>query len=536
MSRQLQDLIEAATAEGILSPGAAPTQTARPWPVVLMTGLGAWLAAVPLLLALFAIFGSALEKGVLCYVFGAVLLGAAVRVLRSGTVSPFVEQLGLPVLLVGGALLVFGLFRDLPYFAAEALLLFVITGIAWLVPQHWLRVLLGALAAVVFILMSAKPESSSRLNIGTGALCALLVWLIAAWRADAHAPSHRDAHQMIVLETMSNGWLLLTLAALVYDAGATFLSPAALGHVAGAGGAENASDSLFRIISSVMAFSSAAWLARCWPALRAPRYAVAAAILAIMSWLIPGLGAALLALSACVGSGRWRLAVASAIAASWIIGTFYYELEVPLSAKAAIMAAMGAAFGVIAWLSWNAGARALTSEVTGAAVPRNGHGADFTISPAQRAGIVATLLLTLIVANGAIWQKEALISSGRPVFIALAPVDPRSLMQGDYMALNFELPALKDIRALRHAKVIAKIDQRGVAVMQGLAGDKPLAADEIVIELVSTGSGLRPSTDAWYFKEGEAQRWSHARYGEFRIDGNGHALLVNLRGPNLELL
>ena len=244
----------------------------------------------------------------------------------------------------------------------------------------------------------------------------------------------------------------------------------------------------------------------------------------------------MLALSVCVGSGRWRLAAASAVAACWIIGTFYYELAVPLDTKAAIMAAMGAAFGVIAWLSWNADARAVTSDVSSAAGRPSAHGAGFTTSPTPRIGLVVTLLLTLVVANGAIWQKESLISNGRPVFIALTPVDPRSLMQGDYMALNFELPAVKDIRTMRRAKILAKIDQRGVAVMQGLALDKPLAEDEIVIELVSTGSGLRPATDAWYFKEGEAERWSRAKYGEFRIDRNGRALLVNLRGPELEPL
>lgn len=249
-----------------------------------------------------------------------------------------------------------------------------------------------------------------------------------------------------------------------------------------------------------------------------------------MSWLIPGLGAALLALSACIGSGRWRLAVASAVAASWIVGTFYYQLDVPLATKAAIMAAMGAAFGVIAWLSWNASAR----EVAAPTAPAPA----FATTPAQRAGIAASLLLTLVVANGAIWQKEALISTGRPVFIELAPVDPRSLMQGDYMALNFRLPGLdrEDVQTLRRAKVIAKIDGRGVAVMQGLSSDRSLAPDEILIELVQTGSGLRPATNAWYFKEGEAPRWSRAKYGEFRIDDKGRALLVNLRGPDLEQL
>ena len=50
----------------------------------------------------------------------------------------------------------------------------------------------------------------------------------------------------------------------------------------------------------------------------------------------------------------------------------------------------------------------------------------------------------LAVANAGIWQKETLIANGRPIYIELAPVDPRSLMQGDYMALAFPLP--EDLR------------------------------------------------------------------------------------------
>ena len=43
MSKRLQELIQAATAQGILPLDTAPKETARPWPVILMTGLGAWL-------------------------------------------------------------------------------------------------------------------------------------------------------------------------------------------------------------------------------------------------------------------------------------------------------------------------------------------------------------------------------------------------------------------------------------------------------------------------------------------------------------
>ena len=43
-------------------------------------------------------------------------------------------------------------------------------------------------------------------------------------------------------------------------------------------------------------------------------------------------------------------------------------------------------------------------------------------------------------------------------------------------------------------------------------------------------------SDAWFFKEGEAARWEKARYGEFRVLPDGRALLVGMRGPELEKL
>ena len=48
-------------------------------------------------------------------------------------------------------------------------------------------------------------------------------------------------------------------------------------------------------------------------------------------------------------------------------------------------------------------------------------------------------LFILGAVNVSIWHKEQLLANGKTVFLALAPVDPRSLMQGDYMALRFKL-------------------------------------------------------------------------------------------------
>ena len=43
-------------------------------------------------------------------------------------------------------------------------------------------------------------------------------------------------------------------------------------------------------------------------------------------------------------------------------------------------------------------------------------------------------------------------------------------------------------------------------------------------------------TDAWFFKEGEARRWAVARFGEFRVDPDGNAMLITLRAKNLQEL
>ena len=170
----------------------------------------------------------------------------------------------------------------------------------------------------------------------------------------------------------------------------------------------------------------------------------------------------------------------------------------------------------------------------------------------SRTGIALSALAVLLVANAGIWQKEEIIAHGQPIFVELAPVDPRSLMQGDFMRLNFRLPAeaIADraptwnggnggnggLLSVERPRVIARRDAKGVATMLREDRGAARAADELAIELTPKDGRWILVTDAWFFKEGEAKRWEAARYGEFRVDANGRALLVGLRGPNLEAL
>ncbi|MFB0625733.1 GDYXXLXY domain-containing protein, partial [Aeromonas hydrophila] len=53
--------------------------------------------------------------------------------------------------------------------------------------------------------------------------------------------------------------------------------------------------------------------------------------------------------------------------------------------------------------------------------------------------LLLTGLAILAAINVTVWRYERAMSSGEVVLLRLAPVDPRSLMQGDYMRLSYEL-------------------------------------------------------------------------------------------------
>src|SRR6185295_5846837 len=105
--------------------------------------------ALPLLGVVALVGGESITRGGGPYVAGILMLVLAVVVFRSRDVPLFVEQLAVPVLLVGGGSLGFGLFRDLPTEGAAVALALVAAGLAIAVPRAWLRVLLGAVAAAL---------------------------------------------------------------------------------------------------------------------------------------------------------------------------------------------------------------------------------------------------------------------------------------------------------------------------------------------------------------------------------------------------
>lgn len=154
---------------------------------------------------------------------------------------------------------------------------------------------------------------------------------------------------------------------------------------------------------------------------------------------------------------------------------------------------------------------------------------------------VIALVIVLVLVNLAIWHKEQQLAHGRVVLLELAPVDPRSLMQGDYMALRFAmenaiydaLPKQDDEYwrpdvAAEDGTVIVRLDEHRVAHFVARYDGQALAADQLLLRYRIRHGDVKFATNAFFFQEGHAEFYENARYGAFRVDDDGELLLTDL--------
>ncbi len=152
----------------------------------------------------------------------------------------------------------------------------------------------------------------------------------------------------------------------------------------------------------------------------------------------------------------------------------------------------------------------------------------------RRIGLWGGLALVLGAVDASIWQQERLLADGAVVRLELAPVDPRSLLQGDYMALDYALARAaqaargRDFARVEDGVLIVVLDAERVARLRRFDDGTPLAADERRLRYRVRDGRLRIATDAWFFQEGHAAVYAAARYGELRVAPDGEALLTGM--------
>lgn len=150
-------------------------------------------------------------------------------------------------------------------------------------------------------------------------------------------------------------------------------------------------------------------------------------------------------------------------------------------------------------------------------------------------------LAVLALVNFGIYQRELLLTRGRIVLLELAPVDPRSLMQGDYMRLNFALanqafPFERRRDALTDGHIVVALDSNWVGRFRRIDDGRPLAPGEIALRYRVRGGQPNFATNAYFFEEGQAGAYEGAAFGEFRVGGDGEMILTGLRNARFQAL
>ncbi|MEZ5843823.1 MAG: GDYXXLXY domain-containing protein [Hyphomicrobiaceae bacterium] len=514
--------------------GRRGDDTGHAWPVTVLTGLGAIFTALPFLGVVGLLFSGLLTNSAGFLVLGLPILAAAVAVAWAGGRSLFVQQLAFIGVVVGLSLVTVALIRDLGASGGSLALLALVSGLAMLM-RNATAALLGACAALFAAMLVLDSVQAVFLH-GRIAWTILLVVAAAAMLGLAAAKDRAVVarHQ---IDAWLGGWTTISLAAAVWSSGPTFLGGGVGGQSIGRAGSALWTASLpvtltvtpLRVAAVVVTGAALALVWRRWPALSSRTAVAVGATVLVASFLMPTLAGPFAVLAAALVSGRRITAIGAVIAALWIGGTYYYWFGLPLTTKAAILVALGLGIAVAVWLD-------------GGDVMEDGSGAALGREAAdgRTALVAAGLAATVAVLGLMTGERREVVATGREMLVELAPVDPRSLIQGDYMALNFRLPQVRpeDDGAMARKDTLvamATIDARGVATVRRIVVTKhDRRPDEHPVLLSRKGGRLILGTDAYHFPEGTAERYASARFGRFRLAPDGRAVLIGLADRDLK--
>ncbi len=160
-------------------------------------------------------------------------------------------------------------------------------------------------------------------------------------------------------------------------------------------------------------------------------------------------------------------------------------------------------------------------------------------------------LTTILIFVGLVAKNEWHLHHSKSIFIELRPVDPRSILQGDYMALAYELN-LQSLKALagsesealdqvifNHSSVSAKVilDSQNRVVRTILDNNNSFVGQSLILKNPENRlQALYPASRSFLFAEGLAQCYQKAKYAEFKVNTKGEAILFDLREEGLQPL
>ena len=228
------------------------------------------------------------------------------------------------------------------------------------------------------------------------------------------------------------------------------------------------------------------------------------------------------------------------------LGGFYYQLSIPLLYKGVLLVSFAVIFAIVTLFL-----HARYKSPSQSAIE------NYPVFKAP-IGLVGVFLIVLLGAvNYKVQQFEDVLATGKPVVLKIAPADPRSLMQGDYMVLNYailselqqsqfssesnesnETTGIDELSPSgKKAYILVHLDKNHVATLCEAQSEIPTdfkhCTPNVYLPIRYKGwSPELPSQD-YFFAEGKGEYYAQAEYAEYRFK-DGILLLARLLDKDLK--
>ncbi|WP_203363948.1 GDYXXLXY domain-containing protein [Bacillus sp. REN10] len=157
--------------------------------------------------------------------------------------------------------------------------------------------------------------------------------------------------------------------------------------------------------------------------------------------------------------------------------------------------------------------------------------------------VLVILLLQLAFIGFTSWQKEQLLQNGQLVALKLEPLDPRSLLQGDYVQLNYEMHTKfldqpdslegKVHIILEKSADNVQVNGKQVPIYKPktfVSANQPAVVNEekVILQGKARYGTLDLGIEHFFIPENTGQKWENKNYALVRVADNGDAILETL--------
>lgn len=117
--------------------------------------------------------------------------------------------------------------------------------------------------------------------------------------------------------------------------------------------------------------------------------------------------------------------------------------------------------------------------------------------------------------------KEERYQKQESFYLKLAPVDPRSLLQGDYMVLNYDISDKARIESsnlnLKNGYIVVALNEHKIASFLSVSNSKINEENTKSIPFTYRGSNIDIGGNTFLFQEGMGEQYSRAKYAKVVI-------------------